>query len=233
MSTRTFEPDWRAYGVLGLCAMFLLAGGIDRAEAKKPRKPDSEYAPVYAPELQAPAANGAIYQAANGYSALTSGARAAMVGDVVTINLVEKTQAQKSNTADTSRAGNVAINPPTTGPLSFFVASDATASGSHGFTGKGEAAQSNALTGAISVTIVKIFANGTMLVRGEKLLTLNRGDENISISGLIRAADVGPDNSVDSTRVANARITYSGKGEIARASQQGWLNRFFAILSPF
>ena len=64
-------------------------------------------------------------------------------------------------------------------------------------------------------------------------LTLNRGDENINITGIIRCADIGPDNRVLSTRVADARITYSGKGEIARASRQGWLNRFFYMLSPF
>jgi flagellar L-ring protein precursor FlgH len=70
-------------------------------------------------------------------------------------------------------------------------------------------------------------------VRGEKLLTLNRGDENIRISGIVREADIGPDNRVLSTRVADARITYTGKGEIARASRQGWLQRFFSMLSPF
>lgn len=233
MSTRTFEPDWRAYGVLGLCAMFLLAGGIDRADAKKPRKLDAEYAPVYAPEPQAPIANGSIYQASNGYSALTSGARAAMVGDVITINLVEKTQAAKSNTASTDRSGSVGLTPPTTGPASFFVASDATASGGGSFAGKGAATQSNQLTGSISVTIVRVFPNGTMLVRGQKQLTLNRGDENITITGLIRSADIAADNTVESSRVADARIAYAGKGEIARASRQGWLNHFFSILSPF
>ena len=72
-----------------------------------------------------------------------------------------------------------------------------------------------------------------MLVRGEKHLTLNRGDETIQIAGLVRSVDIGPDNSVPSTRVADARITYTGKGEIARASQQGWLGRFFSRVSPF
>src|SRR3546814_7840184 len=60
-----------------------------------------------------------------------------------------------------------------------------------------------------------------MLVRGQKQLTLNRGDEYIQISGLVRPADITPDNRVASTRVADAKITYSGKGELARASQQG------------
>jgi flagellar L-ring protein precursor FlgH len=232
MSTRTFEPDWRAYGVLSLCAAILLAGGIDRAEAKQP-KPNALYAPVYAADPQPPVANGSIYQAANGYAALTSGARAAMVGDVITINLVEKTQAAKTATASTDRSGSVSITPPSTGPASFFQTSDATASGAGSFAGKGAATQSNQLTGSISVTVVRVFPNGTMLVRGQKLLTLNRGDEDITITGLIRSADIGPDNTVDSSRVADATIAYAGKGEIARASHQGWLNHFFAILSPF
>ena len=72
-----------------------------------------------------------------------------------------------------------------------------------------------------------------MLVRGEKSLTLNRGDEHIRISGIVRMADIDLDNRVLSTRVADAKITYAGTGEIARASHQGWLTHFFSILSPF
>ena len=72
-----------------------------------------------------------------------------------------------------------------------------------------------------------------MLVRGEKLIKLNRGDEFIRISGIVRQAVVTADNRIPSTRVADADITYSGKGEIARASRQGWLQRFFTMLSPF
>ena len=72
-----------------------------------------------------------------------------------------------------------------------------------------------------------------MLVKGEKALTLNRGDEFVQISGLVRQADVSPDNKVLSTRVADARIKYTGKGEIARSSRQGWLQRFFSMISPF
>jgi flagellar L-ring protein precursor FlgH len=233
MSTRTSNPDWNGAAALSLIAALVIGIASTPADAKKPRKRDMEYVPAYAMPPSPPVANGAIFQAANGYSALTNGSRAAMVGDLVTITLVERTQASKSNSASTDRAGDVALAAPTTGPLSFFQPSDASASGNSTFDGKGGAAQSNQLNGEISVTVARIFPNGTMLVRGEKLLTLNRGDENISIIGLIRQADIGPDNRVPSTRVADARITYSGKGEIARASRMGWLNRFFAILSPF
>jgi len=178
--------------------------------------------------------NGAIFQASAGYSPLINGARAAQVGDIITILLVERTQATKSNSSNMDRAGNIGLIPPTTGPFSkLFSASDVAASGSQGFKGKGDAAQSNALSGEITVTIAKVLGNGTMLVRGQKQLTLNRGDEYVQISGLVRQADIGPDNRVLSTRVADARITYTGKGEIARASQQGWLQRFFSRISPF
>jgi flagellar L-ring protein FlgH len=194
----------------------------------------AEYAPTLPAQPVAGAvADGAIFHAANGYAPLTSGARAAMVGDVLTVVLAERTQAVKTNSASTDRNGSVGLTPPSVGPLSLFSPAEASASGGGSFDGQGNAAQSNALNGEISVTIAEVYPNGTMLVRGEKLLTLNRGDEQIRISGLVRAADIDLYNRVPSTRVADARITYSGTGEIARASRQGWLNRFFSMLSPF
>lgn len=199
------------------------------------KKPPVDYAPTYAPVPVAPAQpNGSIFQAASGYAPLTSGARAAMIGDILTITLVERTQASKSATADTSRNGSISLTPPTTGPLSKLIdPSDIGSSGTNSFAGKGASAQSNALSGEVTVTVAQVFPNGTMLVRGQKALTLNRGDEFIQISGIVRQADILPDNRVLSTRVADAKITYTGKGEIARASRQGWLQRFFTMISPF
>jgi flagellar L-ring protein FlgH len=213
----------------------LLALGAQSADARSRKAPAIVYEPTLAPAMPEPVqANGSIFQAASGYAPLTSGARAAMVGDVITISLVEATQASKSNAADTNHQGNIALTPPSTGPLSrLFSATDIAASGSNGFKGAGNASQSNSLSGEISVTVAQVYPNGNMLVRGQKALTLNRGDEFIQISGIVRPADITPDNRVQSTRVADARITYTGKGEIARASRQGWLQRFFTMLSPF
>lgn len=197
---------------------------------------DPAYQATHAPEMPPapPQPNGAIFQASAGYSSLTNGARASQVGDIITILLVERTQASKSTSANTDRSGSIGLTPPTTGPFSkLFSPSDVGASGTQGFKGKGDAAQSNALSGEITVTIARVYGNGTMLVRGQKALTLNRGDEYVQVSGLVRQADIGPDNRVLSTRVADARITYTGKGEIARASRQGWLQRFFSMISPF
>lgn len=215
-------------------ALISVALSAQPAFAAKRKAEKIEYAPTYSVPTPIPVQpNGSIFQLASGYSPLTSGARAATVGDIITITLVERTQATKSNSADTSRDGSISLTPPATGPFSLFKPSDIGAGGGNTFKGQGGASQSNALSGEITVTIAKVYPNGTMLVRGEKALTLNRGDEFIQISGLVRQADVSPDNRVLSTRVADAKIIYTGKGEIARASRQGWLQRFFTMLSPF
>jgi flagellar L-ring protein precursor FlgH len=202
------------------------------AHAKRDKAVIADYGTTL-PTNPAPApANGAIFQVER-YSALTSGARASRIGDILTITLVERTSATKSTSATTGRNGNIGLSPPVSGPLSLVGAGDVNMSGDQSFKGKGETAQSNALSGELSVTVAAVYPNGNMLVQGEKALTLNRGDENVQFSGIVRSADISVDNRVLSTRVAAARIRYTGKGEIARASQQGWLQRFFSKMSPF
>jgi len=80
------------------------------------------------------------------------------------------------------------------------------------------------------VTVADVLPNGIIAVRGEKWMTLNTGDELVRIAGMVRADDIATDNTVPSTRIADARITYSGTGSFADASQPGWFDRFF--LSP-
>lgn len=213
-------------GALVLALAIVPAG----AAARDKPAPDAFAAATPVPPAPLPG-NGSIFQGS--YVPLTSGGRAGQVGDILTIQLVERTAATKSNAAGTQRDGNIGLTPPSTGPLSLFNPSDIAMGGGQQFKGKGDASQSNALSGEVSVTIAAVYPNGTMLVRGEKLLTLNRGDERVQISGIVRAMDISPDNRILSTRVADANIRYVGKGEIARASQQGWLQRFFSIISPF
>lgn len=201
------------------------------ASAQAKTAPEA-FAPTLSAATPPPAANGAIYQEGV-YAPLTSGNRASAIGDIVTIQLVERISASKSNSASTGRNGSIGITPPVTGPLDLFSPTDVNMGGDQSFKGKGEAAQSSNLNGEISVTIAAVYPNGTMLIRGEKALTLNRGDDRILISGLIRSADISAENRVLSSRVADARIRYTGKGEIARASKQGWLQRFFSKISPF
>lgn len=218
-----------------LLAALVAAPASARLIPKK--KPPEDFSVVRAPVLPplAPdaAANGSIFQPAYGYAALYEGARAKRVGDPLTIVLVEATAASKSADSKLGSSGGISITPPTTGALSLFKGTDASASGTRNFTGSGSADQANSLTGQVSVTIAEVYANGTALVQGQKRVTLNRGDEYVRIKGVVRFADIAADNTVPSTRVADAQIAYTGKGDVARASRQGWLSRFFGMVTPF
>ena len=202
------------------------------------KKPAEDFSAVrVAPSVPAPVApapTGAIFQVADGYAALHEGWRARRVGDPLTIVLVERTAASKSSGSKIDSKGSFGLTPPTTGPLSGLLSSsDVGMDGKRGFNGTGSADQANSLSGEVSVTVAEVYPNGTMLVRGQKRVTLNRGDEFVQIKGIVRTADVDRDNRVPSTRVADAQIAYTGKGDVARASRQGWLSRFFQVVSPF
>jgi flagellar L-ring protein precursor FlgH len=213
--------------LVGCAAIVALAAAPAHARDPKP-----DFSPTYAaPAGMSHPANGAIFQGS--FTPLTSGSKASQPGDIITIDLVERTIAQKSSSSKTGHDGSIGLTPPVTGPLSLFSPGDVNSGGNQSFKGEGTAAQSNQLSGQLSVTIAQVYPNGTMLVRGEKFLTLNRGDERLQFSGIVRAADISMDNRIPSTRVADAHIVYTGKGDIARASRQGWLARFFSVINPF
>lgn len=169
--------------------------------------------------------------------------KAFRVGDIITITLNERTQASKNANSQIAKNSKAELgltslfgssvttnNPFGDGDLSL----SAGYSGDRSTKGDSKAAQGNTLTGSITVTVADVLPNGIIAVRGEKWLTLNTGDELVRIAGMIRADDIATDNTVPSTRVADARITYSGTGSFADASQPGWLDRFFiSPLWPF
>ena len=97
----------------------------------------------------------------------------------------------------------------------------------------GSTGHANKLFGQISASVVRVLTNKNLVVRGEKLITLNQGDEYIQISGIIRPEDVLPDNTILSFRVANAQITYSGSGEVHDATRAGWGTSLLYKIWPF
>lgn len=224
-----------ALSTAALTAMLALSAQPARAQFFGKKKPKEDYSvalPV-APAAASSPANGSIFQASEGYAALYEGTRARRVGDPLTIVLVERTSASKSSGSQLDSGGGFSITPPSTGNLALFRESDVAMSGKRSFKGSGTADQSNALSGEISVTVAQVLPNGTMLVQGQKRVTLNRGDEFVQIKGIVRPTDIDANNRIASTRVADARISYTGKGDVARASRQGWLSRFFQAVSPF
>lgn len=178
-------------------------------------------------------ANGSIFQASAGYAPLHAGNRAARVGDPLTILLVESTTAAKTVASKTNKSGDVGLTPPATGPFSFLSPEALKASGNLSFNGQGNAGQTSSLSSTLSVTIAEVRPNGTALVRGEKRMLLSQGKEWIRFSGIVRLGDVSVDNTVPSTRVADASVEYAGKGALQRSSKPGWLSQFFSHVSPF
>lgn len=194
------------------------------------------------------AGNGSIYQSGHDIR-LFEDDRARRVGDILTINLTESTNASKQATTELSKENDISVTNPTilgstpqfNTPRGLIPLVNNTnnnlgfdLSSSKEFDGEGTSSQSNSLNGSISVTVAEVLPNGYLVVRGEKVLSLNQGHEYVRISGIVRPGDVGPNNTVLSTQVADANITYSGSGPVADTNKIGWLARFFfSALFPF
>jgi flagellar L-ring protein precursor FlgH len=182
-----------------------------------------------------PAESGAIYRPTTSI-ALFEDLKARRIGDTLTIRLAERTQASKSASTDASKESSVDTGNPILLGDTVTLDGDAILNNewetTQEFDGEGSSSQSNRLDGNITVTVADVLPNGNLYVRGEKWLTLNQGEEYVQVAGIVRPADIGPDNSVPSFKVADARITYSGNGVIPDANRPGLLSRFFMKLWP-
>ena len=211
--------------------LLMLTGCMSTAQ-QHPLPNDPFYAPVI-PEMprQKLAEDGSIFQADMANS-IYSDVKARRVGDIITVNLRENTSATKSAGTTTSRESEMTVDPLL--GLGGNVVNiggrgiQLDVSAENEFTGDAQANQSNSLNGNISVSVIEVLSNQNLVIRGEKWLTLNNGDEYIRLTGVIRPADISPGNEIDSSKIANARIQYSGTGTFADAQQQGWLTKFFS-----
>lgn len=205
----------------------------------KPQAGDPYYAPtISASQAMPQRTDGSLYQDSYGL-ALFGDRKARFIGDIITITLSENTVSKKSSNVSVKKSDSevfnsgagtlLGTNPTLKGlNLGTKIAQD------RKFGGNSGADQSNSLQGNITVTVAEILPNGNLVVRGEKWMTLNSGDEFIRISGIVRPDDIAPDNTIASTRLANAKISYSGTGSLADSQSMGWLAKFFnSSLWPF
>jgi flagellar L-ring protein precursor FlgH len=216
---------------LPVCLAIAACGMLPAKQAK----PDPVVPRPLAPPT--PRTEGAIYQAGQQME-LFADLKARRVGDVLTITLNELTSAAKTAVTKTTKTTSAI----TTGPTLFgnTIATkgvpilNTTLNGADGFDGEGQSTQTNSLAGSLTVTVIDVQANGNLVVQGDKTLRLNQGDEIIHIAGVIRPADIATNNTVTSDKLAEAHISYSGKGVMNQANQMGWLARFFnSPFSPF
>lgn len=216
----------------------LLIAGLTFGGCASIQEDDSRFQPPPIPmPVYAEPESGTIYNAGTDIR-LFEDRKAGRVGDILTVLLTESTTASKNSATSTGKSTEATLLNPTI--LGRPTTHDGTAifsgelSGDSNFDGRGSSSQSNSLAGDITVTVVERLANGNLVIAGEKWVTLNQGQEFIRLSGIIRADDIRPDNSLLSTRIANAQITYSSKGVLAAANKMGFISRFFnSVFHPY
>lgn len=159
------------------------------------------------------------------YRMLTSDLRAQRVGDTLTVLVVENSSASAKADSDSSKQSDVGIRlstPGTRKDLELTLADE--------FKGGGSTQRNGKLLAQLSVTVVAVEANGDLRVAGEQLLEINKDKQSIKLEGRVRRADVGEANTVLSSRLADARISYVGDGVLGDAQRRGWLPRIFSFL---
>ncbi|HEY1393985.1 MAG TPA: flagellar basal body L-ring protein FlgH [Methylibium sp.] len=177
--------------------------------------------------------NGSIFQAAS-YRPLFEDYRARLVGDTLTVQIVEKVSASQTSTSSVDKSGKLDAGItalPGISANSFALAS-ASGSSSSTFAGKGSTASSNDFSGTITATVIEVLPNGHLIVAGEKQIGVNENVDVLRFSGQVDPRAIQPGNQVASAQIANVRIEHKGRGQQAEAQGIGWLSRFFLNVLP-
>jgi flagellar L-ring protein precursor FlgH len=175
-------------------------------------------------------ADGAIYNA-NTYRPMFEDRRARHIGDLLTINITERTSAVKAGASSGNKSGSVSFGAP--GILQSRLGGTVSASSATKFADGDNQSASNTFSGTIGVTVSEVLPNGNLIVVGEKQVAMNKGTEFIRFSGMVSPDTIQPGNVVSSTLVADARVEYRTSSQIDRAEMNSMLSRFFQSLLPF
>ena len=221
-----------------LLAVCLLVGCADIAEKEHPEYVAIEPIEYPEPVISTAPATGSLFAGTRTMS-LFSDVRAMEIGDIVSVVLVESTSAAKSADTELDKSSAVTITDPTVFGAPVTINDGrynlgSSLQSSSAFQGEGTSNQSNSLSGSIAVQVSRVLPNGNLMIQGEKWIKINQGDEYIRLKGVIRPEDVSPTNTIPSTLVAEARISYGGQGPLNESNKPGWLTRFFmSPLMPF
>ncbi len=179
--------------------------------------------------------NGAIFQAGQ-YRPLFEDHRARLVGDTITVQIVETINATQSSTSSIDKSGGVAAGVTAIPGIAAnsFTAARATlgATSSNTFAGKGSTQNTNAFSGTITATVIEVLPNGHLIISGEKQIGVNHNVDVLRFSGQVDPRAIQTGNTVASAQIANVRIEQRGKGQQADAQGIGWLGRFFLNVLP-
>jgi flagellar L-ring protein precursor FlgH len=226
----------------GALALSLLLSACGPTHIQPFTAQERKYTPGQYAATQADArpSAGSIYSEAQpGYLEDT---RALRVGDIALIKIDEHANAQGAATTtlkkDTSRSASVTsllgLMPamqkayPNIDPKSLLAMAS-----QNDFDGEGQTQRAGDLSGSIGVHVKQEMPNGDLFVEGTKVVMINHEEYHLYVSGVIRPADIQPDNSIDSSLVADARVEFTGRGDINDQNDRGWLTKALDFVNPF
>ena len=221
-------------------AIFAIAlAGCDTVSETLNKRPPVDVAQPTAirpqPIVVASVNNGSIFQAGQ-YRPLFEDHRARLVGDTITVQIVEKVSATQKSTSSVDKSGGLAAG---VSAIPGFAGNSFTAgraniglTSSNTFAGKGSTENSNDFSGTITATVIEVLPNGHLIVSGEKQIGVNHNVDVLRFSGQVDPRAIQAGNTVASAQIANVRIEQRGKGQQADAQGIGWLGRFFLNVLP-
>ncbi|MBF0454209.1 MAG: flagellar basal body L-ring protein FlgH [Magnetococcales bacterium] len=217
-------------------ALLLLATqtgcGMTRA-SRRPPAPVTVVQPT-PPEMLAPK-KGSIWQSTD-RNTLFLDNKARNIGDIITVQISEKSSAEKDATTELKRGNSNAASLGGMLDLTTVLKSDqslatATASSQNDFKGQGNTTRESTLVATVSCLVTEVLPNGNLRIEGRRDITINHENQFILLSGIVRPEDISPENTVTSAQIADARIDYSGDGDIDQQQRPSWLNRFFSTIN--
>ena len=152
--------------------------------------------------------------------------KAHQVGDVLTVLIVEQSRASNQVETKTEKKTQTSMaGGPGVGALDFIPLFGAKSDNSNKYNGKGENLRAGSIRAQMSVTVVEVRSNGDLVIEGHRVIGINGDEESIFVSGVVRSKDVTPDNTIESYLIADAEISYTGKGNATTGSRPGFLTR--------
>ena len=221
-------------------AAALLVTGCVSLNPPPPVEMPSTAPPVLQPRptaQQAPA-TGSLFNAGR-YRPMFEDQRARMVGDTVTVNIVERVSASQSTDSKVGRSNElktgVSSLPLFSGAAEKKLADalDVGVTSKNDFKGSGGTSSNNTFTGSIATTVVDVLPNGHLVIAGEKQIGVNHNVDVLRFTGTVDPRSLRPGSTVASTQVANLRVESRSRGQAGEAQSIGWLSRFFLNVMPF
>jgi flagellar L-ring protein precursor FlgH len=213
-----------------------LLGFIGCAKVPKPPKVETESHIISEPRSEA---LGSLWEPDNGRAYMFEDLRASRVGDIVVVQIVEQHRGSKKANTTADREANLSAG--VSGGLfgintwadKFAQYFNVDAQTSNDFEGEGSTSREDTLTGTIAAQVVEVFPNGDLRIQGKRQVKVNSETQTMTIRGIVRRIDLDTTNTVLSTAVANADISYTGLGVVDDVQTPGWATRIFNWLTPF